>query len=637
VSSKIDKLKEEAQKLAIKGPVEKAIKAYEQLVSMEPAVLNHRQRLADLLIRVNRHDDARTELEVIGKNFSTNGFYLKAIAIYTKLKGLYPNDIPIALTLAGLNEKHGLTANALAEYKRVYDYHVKNSETDEALSILEKMQNVDVNNVNIRLKLAEAYLSAGKTDESYAAFGKLATLLQERGDAAACAKLNARIQQLFPQKTGFMLEVLAEQVASGNAASAVTGLQTLLRTSPKDKRLWELVIEAYKQLDQPQKVKVAYQHFLKFFPDELPAKAGLVLCLASDRDLKGALALLESYELPLIAGRYLNELERIYRVLDEIDPINLQVLEGLGRVYRAGGKSDELAALESKIKSIRNVSGAKAVSPPPQVKQEPVPEPEHFAGQASEEPEFGEVSFADVDTDTDITAFERQHDSAVRVTADEEESPEEELEIEVDFDVESEIEADSNVDSQIEVDFDVDGELEIPLEVTNAAAVEEDWLGAVGKMLDKIGTKTGKVKFASALDGEDAQSHYDLGMAFMEMGLFDESFKEFSQAAADINRRFECFVFQGVCLRGKGDLANAEKVLRALVKPGTSLEESCSAKYELALTCEASGNAEEYVTLLAEIDASNRNFRDVRARLDAANADHDALDFSDDDLKGFGF
>lgn len=615
MSSKIDKLREDAQKLAIKGPVEKAIKAYEQLVSMEPATLSHRQRLADLLIKAGRPDDARSELEVIGKNFSDNGFYLKAIAIYTKLQGLFPGDIPITLALAGLNEKHGLTANALAEYKRVYEYYVKNSEIKEALNILEKMQNVDAQNVNIRLKLAEAYFSAGKTDESYAVFSKLATLLQERGDSAACAKLTARIQQLFPKKSEFMLEVLSEQVAGGNAAGAVTGLQSLLRTNPNDKRIWELVIEAYKQLDQPQKVKVAYQHFLKFFPDELSAKAGLVLCLASERDLKGALALLGSYEKELTSGGYLNQLEGIYRILDEIDPINLQVLEGLRRVYEAGGKSDEVAALESKIKSIRNVSGAKAAPPPPQVKQEPVAEPDYFAGQDSEEPEFGEVSFADVDTH--ISDFERQQDSEALVTADVEESPEEEVEI--------------------EVDFDVDNELEIPLEDTATVAPEEDWLDAVGKMLDKIATKTGKVKFASALDGEDAQSHYDLGMAFMEMGLFDESFKEFSQAAADSSRRFECFVFQGVCLREKGDLANAEKVLRSLVKPGISLEESCSAKYELALTCEASGNTEEYVTLLAEIDTSSRNFRDVRSRLDAANSDKDSLNFSDDDLKGFGF
>jgi tetratricopeptide (TPR) repeat protein len=612
VSSKIDKLREDAQKLAIKGPVEKAIKAYEQLISLEPAALNHRQRLADLLIKAGRPDDARSELEFIGKNFSGNGFYLKSIAIYTKLQGLFPGDIPIALTLAGLNEKHGLTANALAEYKRVYDYYDKNAETEEALNILEKMQNVDVQNVNIRLKLAEAYFSAGKTDESYAEFSKLATLLQERGDAAAFSKLNARIQQLFPKKSEFMLEVLSEQVVGGNAAAAITGLQSLLRTNPKDKRLWELVVEAYRQLDQPQKLKVAYQHFLKFFPDELPAKAGLILCVASERDLKGALTLLDTAEVELIAGGLLDELEVIYRLLDRIDPINLRVLDGLKRVYQAGGKSDELASLETKIKSLRNLSDAK-VAPPPKVQQESFAEPEYFDGQASDEPEFSEVSFADVDTD--ISTFEQHQVTDTRDFDAELETPEDELEIEVDFDDET--------------------VLEIPLDTAVAVVPEEDWLAAVGTMLDKIATKTGKVKFASALDGDDAQSHYDLGMAFMEMGLFDESFKEFRQAAADSSRRFECFVFQSVCLRSKGDLANAEKVLRSLMKPGLSLEETCSVKYELALTCEATGKSEEYVALLTEIDASNRNFRDVRARLDAANIDKDALDFSDDDLKGF--
>lgn len=612
MSSKIDKLREDAQKLAIKGPVEKAVKAYELLVSMEPAALNHRQRLADLLIKAGRPDDARNELEVIGKNFSSNGFYLKAIAIYTKLQGLFPGDIPIALNLASLNEKHGLTANALAEYKRVYDYYDKNSETEEALKILEKMQSVDAQNVKIRLKLAEAYFGAGKTDESYAVFSRLATLLQERGDTAAFAKLNSRIQQLFPTKSEFMLEILSEQVAGGNAASAVTGLQSLLRTNPSDKRLWELIIQAYKQLDNPQKVKVGFQHFLKYFPDDLSAKAGLVLCLASERDLNGALVLLDSCEQELISAGYLDELEGIYRILDEIDPINLHVLEGLRRIYEAGGKPDEVASLETKIKAIRNLSGKKDV-PPTQIEQETFEEPDYFAGQASDEPEFGEVSFTE--ENTELTEFKRHRESDSRNVAGATESTEEEVEI--------------------ELDFDADIDLEFPLDDAAVSAPEEDWLDAVGYMLDKIATKTGKVKFASTLDGDDAQSHYDLGMAFMEMGLFDESFKEFRQATADTSRRFECFVFQSVCLRGKGDLVNAEKVLRSLVKPGNSLEESCSAKYELALTCEASGNAFEYVKLLAEIDASNRNFRDVRSRLDADHSDKDALDFSDDDLKGF--
>ncbi|MBK5275800.1 MAG: tetratricopeptide repeat protein [Desulfuromonadales bacterium] len=614
MSSKKDKLIEEAQKLAIKGPVDKAVKAYEQLVAMEPAALNHRQRLADLLLKAGRLDDARREYEVIGKNFSTNGFYLKAIAIYTKLQGLFPGDIPIILILAGLNEKHGLTANALAEYKRVYDFYENNSETDEALKILEVMQNVDPQNINIRLKLAEAYFKAGKPDESYAVFGKLATLLQERGDAPAFAKLNARIQQLFPKKPEFMLEVISEQVASGNAANAVTGLQALLRTNPNDRRLWELILEAYKQLDQPQKVIVAYQHFLKFFPGELSAKAGLALCLASERDLKGALNLLDIYEQELFSAGYLSELEHIYQILDEIDPINLRVLEALSRVYAALGRKEELSALDTKIQSLQKMSGAKAHSTSQTGRKSPV-KPVYSAGKAAEEPEFGEISFAHILEKTDTEVSPREEDA--RTVLGMYENPEEELEIEVEIEEEP--------------------VLDILLDDSVTDSEADNVLDVAGKMLDSIATKAGKVKFANSLDGSDAQSHYDLGQAFMEMGLYDESFNEFRQASVDTDRRFACIVFQAICLREKGDLVNAEKVLRTLLNPGFSADDLYTVKYELALTCEVCGKNEDYVTLLTEIDVLNRNFRDVHSRLAAINHDKDFLDFTDDDLKGLDF
>jgi tetratricopeptide (TPR) repeat protein len=623
VATKKEKLIEEAQKLAIKGPVDKAVRAYEQLVAMEPGVLGHRQRLADLLLKAGRVDDARSEFEVIGKNFSGNGFYLKAIAIYTKLQGLFPGDIPIALTLAGLNEKHGLTANALAEYKRVYDYYVKNGESEESLKILEMMLNVDPQNVNIRLKLAEAYFAAGKKDESYAVFGKLATQLQERGDATAAAKLNARIQELFPNKSEFMLEVLAEQVASGSAAKAVAGLQALLRTNPNDKKLWELIVEAYKQLQESQRLKVAYQHYLKFFPEERSAKSGLILCVATERDLKGALTLLDLYELELFTGGCLDELEQIYLILDEIDPINLRVLEGLSRVYTAARKKDELANIETKIKSLQNLSGTKVNAVPP-VAPQPVPEtfaePDYFSGQASDEPEFGEITFSEYASEEPAADSQQKNDSFAVAFENQDE------EVEIEIDVEDEIEPEIATEEEIE--------LEIPVE---EPVDEGDWLDVAANLLDSLATKGGKVKFANSDDGDDAQSHYDLGLAFMEMGLYDESFKEFRQAAADTTRRMACFVFQAVCLREKGDLVNAEKVLRSLINPGLAVDDLCSVRYELALTCEACGKSEEYIGLLTEIEQSDRNFRDVHKRLAASHSDKDFLDFTDDDLKGLSF
>lgn len=610
MSSKKDKLIEEAQRLVLRGQLDKAIKAYEQVMALEPSALNHRQKLAELLVKAGRVDDARDEFETIGKKFSSDGFYLKAIAVYKKLQGLFPGDIPITLTLANLNEKHGLVANAVAEYKQVYDYYEKSSCPEDSLKILEKMNNVDPQNINIKQKLAEAYFQAGRKDESYTLFGKLATLLQERGETTAFAKLDARIQQLFPQKSEFVLEVLAEQVANGKAASAVTGLQAMLRINSNDKRIWELIVAAFTQLEQPQKVKVAYQHYLKCFPNELSAQVGLIGCLTSEKDLKGAIALLDNYELGLFAGSFLEDLERIYRALDKIDPINLRVLEGLNRVCMALGKSDDVATLQSKIQSLQGTSGKSDVAPV-YTEEESIDEQDYFDGHTDDEPEFGEVSFADVCTET--SPLENLENFATPGFAGAFDTPEDEVEI--------------------EVEFDADEDFEIPLD--SIETQEEDWLNSVGRILDKIATKTGKVKFASDLDGEDAQSHYDLGMAFMEMGLYDESFKEFRQAAVDQSRRFVCYVFQGVCLREKGDLANAEKVLQSLVRPGLSIEDSCTVKYELALNCEAGGKHDEYLTLLTEIDALDRHFRDVNTRLSAVNTDKDALNFSDDDFKLF--
>jgi hypothetical protein len=82
-------------------------------------------------------------------------------------------------------------------------------------------------------------------------------------------------------------------------------------------------------------------------------------------------------------------------------------------------------------------------------------------------------------------------------------------------------------------------------------------------------------------------------------------------------------------------LENAEKVLQSLVRSDLNLEDACTVKYELALTCEAGGKHDRYVSLLTEIDSADRNFRDVGSRLDAVHADKDALDFSDDDFKIF--
>ncbi len=90
-----------------------------------PADIRHRQKLAELLVRVNRKEDAIAEYEAISRQYSNNHFYLKAIAVYKQIQKLDPANINTTLTLASLNEKQGLTGNALTEYTLAVNYYLK--------------------------------------------------------------------------------------------------------------------------------------------------------------------------------------------------------------------------------------------------------------------------------------------------------------------------------------------------------------------------------------------------------------------------------------------------------------------------------------------------------------------------------
>ena len=582
VSSKKDKLIEEAQKFASRGQFDKAAKAYEQIIALEPAAINLRQKFAELLIKCARNDDARKELETVAGHFSKNGFYLKAISVYKQLQKLFPADISLSLTLAELNEKHGLIANALSEYKLVYEQYEKSDDVFEALKILDRMQNVDPQNIPIKIKLAEAYAQQGKNDGAYAVFSKSAALLLERGDTVTLAKVRSRVQQLFPDKPDFLFEVLSELIRQGNAAAAIGSLQSLLRSNPGNKGVWELIIQAYRLLDQPQKVKIAYQHYLTYFPAEPAAMLGLISSITAEQNLAMALEMLDQYESALISGGFLQQLEQIYHALDKLDPINVKVLEGLIRVATAAGNEGEIASLTSKLTLLQTVSPGRQDS---SAELEPTAVP-----PAEESPETG---FPD--------------DISIKTPS---------------------------FDEDVEIEIEVDSPFGVSEVGTDNSLADENWLDSVSALFDTSDIAQRGVKFGSEMENSDARSHFDLGQAFKEMGLFDDALNEFRQASQDPSMRVECLILQCVCLRERGEVERSTSILRALLKPGLSLEESCAVKYELALGYEAAGKTEIAHALLNEINSTNPGFRDIGSRLNAAN-DSNSLDFSDEDLDDF--
>lgn len=622
VVSKKDKLIEEAQKLALRSQFDKAVKLYEQVMVMDPSAINLRQKLAETMIKAGRIDEARIEFETIGKYFSKNGFYLKAIAVYKQLQKLSPSEFSttLTLTLAELNEKLGLTANALSEYKLVFDHYDKSGLNNEALKILDKMQTVDPANIAIKIKLAEAYVNSGNKDDSYALFSKIAATLQERGDNTTLGRLTTRIQQLFPDKTDFVLDALADQVKNGNTENAVKALQGLLRNNTNNKRVWDLTIDAYRKLDQTQRIRIAYQHYLKYFPEDPTPMIGLISCCAEDGDISSAMELLDHYESSLNSAETMVDLEKIYRTLHAIEPVNIKVLEVLVKLANATGNTHDLENFSSRLESLRTVPGAKRLDAQVPTQKIPAHSDETVFPLSAEPSETLLTEINQLETlDFGENLLEEKEQ-----TAAETEDP----------DTESETVPPCDEDIEIEIDIDIDSDFETVTDQACEDDPDSKWLDSIGGMFDEIATSPSSVRFSSEMDNSDSQSHFDLGLAFKEMGLYDEAINEFRKASADTARRLSCLIMQGACLRERGEYDTAANMLNALLKPGLSQEDSIAVKHELLLTYESAGEIKQAAQLQNELESTSTSLRDVSSALNDTSLDN-CLDFSDEDLKDF--
>lgn len=599
--SKKEKLLAEAQKLFQKGQPDKAIKGYQEALALDPADLRIRQRLAELLMKVNRLDEARTELTAVGKALASSGFCLKAIAVYKQIEKLFPDDISITLTLATLNEQHGLTAQAMAEYKKAFEYYERQSNMAEAVKVLQSMQKADAQNVNIRLKLAEVLHQLGRLDESFQTFVALAGLVVERREEASFHRLVKRIGQLFPEKTDVAHAVIEQQIEEGNGEQAAQLLHSLLRSDPHVLWVWQALVTAYDRLGNLAKLKATSQHFIKFFPDEVAPREQLIRCLLAEQDTAGMADHLEAAEPVFIAANATDTLKELYLELEKLLPIDIRVLKGLIRAFRACGEEATAEQYAAKIASLASLSGSttapyappapvEAVESEPAVELafEPEPEPAPLVLESQLPP---------------VSAAPEPKQAA-------------------------------NALYEIEIELDLDEE---PSATPAAQAVSsENWFDTVSDIFDTIATAPGMVKFGDGLETGDSQSHYDLGLAFREMGLLDEAINEFKQAGEDPARRVECLIQQGSCLRDKGELVLAENALQSLLTaPGLTLEEGNAIKYELALIYEAGGRPADAARLYGEIEAANPAFRDEKARLQQSEEGAEGFDFDEDDLLDF--
>jgi tetratricopeptide (TPR) repeat protein len=141
--------------------------------------------------------------------------------------------------------------------------------------------------------------------------------------------------------------------------------------------------------------------------------------------------------------------------------------------------------------------------------------------------------------------------------------------------------------------------------------------GPLGDLFEEFRSELGETK-----EDEDLETHYNLGIAYREMGLLEEAISEFQKVASSIDKgpafryAMQCSTLLGLAFMEKGQPAIAAIWYeRALKTPGLDQESILALRYDLGVAQELAGDEKAAFNSFSQVYALNIDYRDVSERI----------------------
>ena len=151
-----------------------------------------------------------------------------------------------------------------------------------------------------------------------------------------------------------------------------------------------------------------------------------------------------------------------------------------------------------------------------------------------------------------------------------------------------------------------------------------------------------KAGVAEQVSDDDSDTHFDLGIAYKEMGLFPDARREFQVAMGDPRRRCLCWTMIGLIYMDEGQPRDAIEAFQSgLESPEKTPTEAVGLHYELAMACEVGGLTDQARLHYEYVFQREPQYREVGQRLQRLggpsgdNADDLLMESMDDVNRAF--
>ena len=322
-----------AEKYVQQGKLQNAIAEYEKVLKNDAKDLTVTNTVGDLYSRLGETDKATGCFKTVGDAYASQGFTVKAIAMYKKICKLQPS-LESLLKLAELYSQQGLFNDARAQYLQVAEEFLKAGELDNAVRIFQKILEMDPENSNMRVRLAEVYIRLGKKTEAWQIFSAAAESLRSKGSLSGAEEILQRMLTLDPGNTYALLMQGKNMIESGDAAGAIATLQKIADLDSHPDGLRDL-LKAYLQAGQLSEAGTVANKLLTVHND-LPAISSFADALMQAGQYETALQVFDQHAERLLAENSDKVLESLHSIIGHVrdNPDSLQKL--LDLFHKAG-------------------------------------------------------------------------------------------------------------------------------------------------------------------------------------------------------------------------------------------------------------------------------------------------------------
>src|SRR6266545_125175 len=254
-----NKIIAEATKLVQKGAYDKAIAAYQKILTDDPKEVRSLLKVAELFQKKGDQKSAAQAFEKVAETYAEQGFFLKAVAVYKQIVKIDPDDVRVNERLAGLYQQLGLMSDAMSQYQFMAAAYEKAGDGAKLTDVLKRMVELDPENIASSIKLGELYARSNQAPPALECFRRAADYLKKHNRADEYLKVAERICALLPGDLGLTRELANIYLAKRDTKRALAKLQLCFKADPKDVDTLQLLAQAFRDLGQATKTISVYK------------------------------------------------------------------------------------------------------------------------------------------------------------------------------------------------------------------------------------------------------------------------------------------------------------------------------------------------------------------------------------------